>query len=681
MQFGNPLVLWALLGLVIPILIHLLRLRKYKTVYFSNVNFLEQIRIESNKMSRIKNLLILISRVLAIAFLVLAFAKPFIPYNNDAKDLDAQQTNIIFVDNSFSMQVGDNYFSKLDEAKQNALKIINSFDKNDNFLLISNTLDASSFRILTQNMMIERVNSLEIQPFTRNIYEVVAIVSEVKSFFNLEKINLFVISDFQNNFLERLHEIDNLNIETFFVPIGTINKDNIGIDSVWLNTPLVQNNQTVEISVLVRNYSSEVYENLSVSLFVNGERKAISSIDLNSNSENVLNLNFIPDNNEFFSCYIQIEDQNLNFDNKLFFSINIAKSIDVTVLSGRQGINSSFKALFENEEFFNFKFSNFHETNLTAISKNGLIIFDAVESFSQSKINEIIKITNDFNNIVIIPSEQPDESYQLLLSSLNSPIYEKPISAQLRISDLLLDNKLFANVFEGSLENADLPIVNRYFPFSTSGGMYSLALIKLQNGAAFLSLANKGKSGVYVFSTPFSLANTNFHKHAVFVPVMYRLALMSVGISEIYNVIGTNDNVVVKDNLVDSRTLFKIENIEKTTSIIPSFRQDNQQIILNTNQQLNEAGNYYLYKNDKKIRALSFNYNRKESEMRFFEKKTLDSLLITTQIKNVTIVGTTIDLATEIQYFRQGKQLWKSFVILALLFLIIEIILLRILKK
>lgn len=681
MQFGNPLVLWALWGCIIPVLIHLFRLRKYKTVYFSNTKILEDIRIETNKMSRIKNLIILLLRILAIACLVIAFAKPYIPFGNNIADIKNEQTTLVFIDNSFSMQSGDAYFSKLDEAKSKAIKIVNSFEISDKFLLVSNSLDATSYRTLNKSQFIENVNQLNIDAFSRNIYEVFATVKEIQNYLNVKNLNLFVISDFQKNFLDRINEIDNENITAFFVPVNSIKKDNLGIDSLWLNTPLIQNNQAVDVSVLIKNYSDEVYDNLSVSLFVNGERKSITSTDLNAKGNNTVELSFIPDNEAFYNCKVQIEDQSLTFDNTLYFSLNIAKTIDVNVLSGKQGVNNSLKALFEDEDFFNFKFSKFDETNISSLSKNGLLILDAVETFSQSKINEIKEFTNYYNNIVIIPSENPDQSYQSLLNSLGSPSYDKAIKAQLRVSEMMLENKVFKNVFEGSLENADMPIVNSYFPLSGVSGLYSVALMKLQNGSGFLMHNNSGKSGIYVFATPFNSASTNFHKHAVFVPVMYRLAFLSASITDIYNVIGTNDNIVLKDKQVDSRTRFKIENVEGGKSIIPSYRHENQQTVLSTNQQLTEAGNYLLYRNDEKLSTLSFNYNRKESEMQFYNKAPLDSLLKTNQIEDIVIIDSKPDLATEIKHFRHGKQLWKSFVFLALIFLIFEIILLRFLKK
>ncbi|MCB0819631.1 MAG: BatA domain-containing protein, partial [Bacteroidetes bacterium] len=71
MKFANPQFLWALFSLIIPILIHLFHFRRFKIVYFTNVRFLRELRKETQSRSRIRKLLILIARCLALSALVL----------------------------------------------------------------------------------------------------------------------------------------------------------------------------------------------------------------------------------------------------------------------------------------------------------------------------------------------------------------------------------------------------------------------------------------------------------------------------------------------------------------------------------------------------------------------------------------------------------------------------------
>ena len=100
MQFKYPEVLFFLFLLLIPLLIHLFQLQKFKKEAFTNVRFLKEIELETRKSSKLKKLLILLSRLLAFAALIIGFAQPFI---NKNENLDKRES-IYYLDNSLSMQ-------------------------------------------------------------------------------------------------------------------------------------------------------------------------------------------------------------------------------------------------------------------------------------------------------------------------------------------------------------------------------------------------------------------------------------------------------------------------------------------------------------------------------------------------------------------------------------------------
>jgi len=100
MSLVYPSFLWALSALVIPIIIHLFNFRKTTRIYFSNTRFLKQVKEETTQKRRLKQYLVLASRLLFLFFLVMAFAQPFLP----AKEEMGQQSTIsIYIDNSYSM--------------------------------------------------------------------------------------------------------------------------------------------------------------------------------------------------------------------------------------------------------------------------------------------------------------------------------------------------------------------------------------------------------------------------------------------------------------------------------------------------------------------------------------------------------------------------------------------------
>src|SRR5688572_24858722 len=141
MQFLYPAFLWALSALAIPIIIHLFYFRRYKKVYFSNLRFLREVKEETSARNRLRNLLILLARLLAMAFIILAFAQPVIPLQDAMK---AGIRNVsIFVDNSFSMQSFGKDLSLFDRSKQKAHEIIMGYGAEDRFQVLGHELSPS----------------------------------------------------------------------------------------------------------------------------------------------------------------------------------------------------------------------------------------------------------------------------------------------------------------------------------------------------------------------------------------------------------------------------------------------------------------------------------------------------------------------------------------------------------
>ena len=115
MTFEKPEILFLLFLLIIPILIHLLNLKKYKKIYFPNIDLLQKIKTEKKRISKIKNLLVLLSRLILITSLIIAFSKPYIP-GKEYLEKSAKKMSI-YIDNSLSMSV-ENKNTLLEEAKK-----------------------------------------------------------------------------------------------------------------------------------------------------------------------------------------------------------------------------------------------------------------------------------------------------------------------------------------------------------------------------------------------------------------------------------------------------------------------------------------------------------------------------------------------------------------------------------
>ena len=135
MQFKHPEILFALILLIIPIIVHLFQLRRFKKVFFTNVKFLKTVELQTRKSSKLKKLLVLFSRLLLFSALIISFAQPYISNNINKKP----ESIYVYLDNSFSMQAKGKDGELLKRATQDIingiseLESVNLFTNNEVF--------------------------------------------------------------------------------------------------------------------------------------------------------------------------------------------------------------------------------------------------------------------------------------------------------------------------------------------------------------------------------------------------------------------------------------------------------------------------------------------------------------------------------------------------------------------
>src|ERR1700757_1699744 len=198
MYFLYPAFLFALATLAIPVIIHLFNFRRYQKVYFSNVQFLKEIQEQQASRRNLRERLILAARLLAILFLVLAFARPYLPGNNAANS-GKQQAVSVFVDNSYSMQTLNKEGTLLDEAKRRAKEIASAYSINDRFQLLTQDLEGKHQRLLSRDEFNDAVDAVKISPQSRSLQQIAdrqqSLLAEQRGAIR----SIYLISDFQKN--------------------------------------------------------------------------------------------------------------------------------------------------------------------------------------------------------------------------------------------------------------------------------------------------------------------------------------------------------------------------------------------------------------------------------------------------------------------------------------------------
>jgi hypothetical protein len=233
-------------------------------------------------------------------------------------------------------------------------------------------------------------------------------------------------------------------------------------------------------------------------------------------------------------------------------------------------------------------------------------------------------------------------------------------------------------VFEKLNEKMDMPKVKNHFRYKKNKFNTGESVIILQNGESLLSFLNIGKGRIYLFSISSEESSSNFLKHALFVPTLIRIGALSLKPASIYYKTSTSEAIDVSLDSNDKKQPLHILQTNSDFDMIPEQRIINSKTTLFTQNQVSEAGHYTVNQGDKVVLGLGFNYDRKESDMRFFNEDELNAWSDSLGLKNLTVLKSEeSSIAQSLKETNNGNKLWKLFLILALLFLLGEILIIR----
>jgi len=688
MQFVNPVFLFGLFAIAIPVIIHLFNFRRFKKVFFTNVRFIRKLKQETKKRSELRHLIILALRILAIASLVMAFAQPYIPFKPGQAPIAARNAVSIFVDNSFSMEATGKNGTLLDEAVQKAREIAAAYKGSDDFHLLTNDFEGRHQRLVTREEFFTMLEEIKPSPSTRNTKEIITRQGDILKTSPSSRHTSFIVSDFQRSAYSVMPAQPDSSLQVFLVPLIPNSSGNIYIDSCWFDLPLQQAGQTAVLNSRIWNKSGTDMEKIPVKLEINGQQKALSSVDLKAGASAELKMPFTNHKAGIHQGVLQVQDFPVVYDDKFYFSYTVTSSLNVLAINGKEE-NRFLRALYNQDS--SIRFTNVLERSLdySKFSTYNLIILNELQTFSSGLAQEIRKFITNGGTIAIIPAPAPDlPSYNAFLTSVNCPVYLPPDTSNTKVSDLSTESPVFRDVFEksrfsGSLipENMEMPVIKKHFPILPGTAMQTQSLMKLVNGKNFITVTQTSEGQVFQFAVPFDLAFSNFPQQVLFVPVLYNIALVSRPPLQLYQTAGNNEGIRINQFTPAYDNVFRVKSMQSSFELIPEHRRTGNTSNLFLNGQLTEAGNYLVFSNQDTVTGLAFNYNRLESDPGFLLPDELEELLEQSRLSNFSILKTQHKPVNEVlEQINYGTRLWKYFIWAALLFLLAEVILLRIWK-
>lgn len=671
MSFVYPGFLFALSAIAIPIIIHLIQLRKYKKIYFSNVSFLHSIEEQQRNTNKLKHLLVLLARILSIFFLVLAFAQPFIPKNNKQAVVGKKYVSV-YVDNSYSMERQTTEGTLLNDAKRKAKEIALTYGINDEFQLLSNEFSGNQQRWVTRENFLQNLAELKIRPEVRTLQEVSARQTSLLKEKANNQASAFIISDFQQSFINssKTNYLDTL-INWQFIVLESKRNENISVDSVWFYSPLHFPGSQENLLIKIKNHSSTDVADIPYEIVLNDQVIGVGNVSIEAESFTIDTFKFKNKDTGFQAGVIRLKDQSLSFDNQYYFTYPIESSRIIAIIKGSEAAGYA-EAVYKTESFFKLKTFNYLQVDYTYLNTCDVIILDEVNEFSTGLLSELEKQLKAGKVIVSFPSTQAN----LKVNDFNVRFgLAKNTSVQKineRIEKINQNSDLFKDIFLGQKNTRfDLPNVQAYLAFDKQGSTPEV-LMQFANSQSLLNRYAIYQGMVYQFAFPLKPSFSELPKHALIVPMLLRIGTMHHSSDQIAHTIGTNTAISLRNANTSEKA--KKELRKGDYAILPEIRNVNGSYKMYVADQVKEPGIYEYNVDDKVSAKFAFNADRKESDMLALSQTELEEK-IGEQAKIWKPGDASISKFINDDSF--GSRLWKICVILALFFIGLEILLIR----
>lgn len=680
MNFLYPGFLWAFAVLIIPVIIHLFNFKRYKTVYFSSLTFVKHVDQKTKSTQKLKHILILISRLLAFIFLVLAFAQPYF-VDNKTKATKGAPIIAMYIDNSFSMQARGSEGELLSEARENARSIIDKASVDTRFIIGTNEMSGIDEHFLTRIEAYEKIDKINLSPISRSVKEIVDWQTELfKS--DAEQngnatIQYIFFSDFQKN-----KPLNKGNYNTDFLSVYPVqlkpeNESNIYIDSVWFSSPIHKKNATNEINIRIGNHGKTLLENVEVQIEIDAFKKTIF-VELPADQKTVTAVSYADKTAGIKKGKIHLIDDHVLFDDAFYISYEVKQNTDVIILNGENAVSNIGEVLALDNYY------NVEEKDITSVTKddfNGkdMVFINGSNPLSAGIASYLIDFSKTGGSIALFPGTSPVKSeWNNLLADLNLPPIGNSVSSGTKINTINFDDPFFTGVFESKPDRLNLPSVSKVYQTSTNSSI--TPLISLKNGLPLLGMYHD-KGNNFMFYSSLDQNFGGFTKDALFSTVILRMCELSQRVAPLFVSIGSDTRYPIFTQ-ISEQTPVHIAN-ETTDFIPPAFEvAGTNYISLSGIAESTEliAGNYNVLSSNKTIGAISLNYTGNESILNYYTQNDIENHFSEGGFKtiNYSEIGqssklSTVDINKPFSY-------WKICIILTLIFVGVEMLLVRFLN-
>jgi hypothetical protein len=672
MTFLNSAFLFLLSAVSIPLIIHFLSKRRIKTIEFSSLKFLEQMQKSRMRWLKIKELVLLLLRMLVIALIVMAFARPTL--RGFIGSSRASSSVAILLDRSASMDTEGETGTLFEEAKRLAGRLIDSFSPGDRITLIAFPGDGPLFEYGPSSpgeKLKERLNSIDLS------YQKGGLADPLKAALdNLRKSpdlnrEIYILSDMQSHNLNDLpsavlNKDAWKNIHLFTLRPEAIGADNIGITDVLLPSQLLVPGENFDIEAELTNYGNGYLENFLVGVILDGERKAQVTVSLPPKQPTRIRFSLKVDTPGDHGGYIETDYDRFGLDNRRYFSLHIPEKINLLAVS--QASDKLVRLALDRPEAGQLAYTGIGAPDLLRedLAKYNVILLNDVTALDPSREAAISRFVAGGGGLFVALGKSADIEYWRRFLKALAGIAPGSLSGKqgefLSWDNFDYEHPIFSIYSPGENKRAKptIPELRVFFYHDLSGGK-----VLGSSGSGVDLLTESSRKPIVVFGCGLDLASSDLPAHTFFIPLLVRSVEYlgsQNGNSGANGIIGEMMEWKLQENITSGISLISPLNAVEDLQATPGGG------FTIKITEYGPPGIYALKQEDKILGLLTFNIDHAESEIAIVSDQDIADRLGVA----VRSVATNSDMKTTVLQARFGRELWKEFLLLAIFLLIAE---------
>ena len=682
MTFLNPALLWGLLALAVPIIVHFFNLQRPRRVLFSNVAFVREVRKTVVRRLQFQQWLLLLARLLAVAALVLAFANPVIVDESRAM-LQGNRSVALVIDNSYSMTASNEKGEYFQQAISLARNVIRAYGRQDEFLIMTTSDLKLGYNFSGQEEALEALRDLDIVQNIRTHEELLTFREDLFSRAANQVKELYFLSDFQQATVmadsQRLALRDS-SLLVKYVPIATRPQANVYPAAHQIRSQVLETNKPVKMSLTLVNDGQSSVSDLSVRVMLNGKAAAIDNTDLAADDRQELALSFTPTESGWLEGYIEIDDNPVDFDNRRYFSLYVPEAEKVLVVEGQpsRNVRILYQSIFSQ---FDATFLPARDLSTVQLNQYRSLVLLGIDQVSSGLADRLRTFVNEGGSVMVFPGKDLDlASLNGFANAVGLGTFEAAISFQpgKPAAGVDLQHPVFDGVFSRDQDNRsfDAPQVYQYHPLRLNNRSVHNRIISLDNNDPILLESRLGEGLMFTFTLFPGDAWTDLHVKSIFPPLLFRATQI---MNQTQNVQSGQEIGFFEPKRIrtDNKALINLVGPDGQ-AVAPEQYTQGGATTLNFEPMALQEGNYDIVQAGNLLEKISFNISDLESRLAFLRSEALAEQLTRTGYGGIEVLDAQPEaISSRIQTEQEGTPLWKYFVLAALLFLISEILILR----